>query len=261
MNIDEAVSLINQLIEDTESLRSNRNTFDAWRRKCRAVLDRTFGDESTHSEALANVSFRFYGFRQMGDNRPLIEAFDRGVEKSKEMLRSLIWELEQFGIPCIDSKDEDPLRAFKAIQMLCVRFPAVVRQLRTRHDGRPTFDVDDEYDVQDLLHALLRLHFDDIRPEEWTPSYAGKSTRMDFLLKKENIVIEVKKTRKGLDAKRLGEELIIDIAHYRSHPGCRTLICFVYDPEVRISNPGGLEADLSQDDGDLTVRVIISPKD
>ena len=83
---------------------------------------------------------------------------------------------------------------------------------------------------------------------------------MDFLLKKEMVVIEVKKSRKGLDAKRLGEELLIDMAHYRNHSECRTLICFAYDPENRIVNPAGLEADLSRDDPDLTVRVIISPK-
>ena len=33
-----------------------------------------------------------------------------------------------------------------------------------------------EYDVQDLLHALLRPWINDIRPEEFTPSYAGSST-------------------------------------------------------------------------------------
>lgn len=43
--------------------------------------------------------------------------------------------------------------------------------------------LEDEYDVQDLPHALLLLYFDDVRAEEWTPSYAGKSARMDFLLK------------------------------------------------------------------------------
>ena len=63
-----------------------------------------------------------------------------------------------------------------------------------------TLDVEDEYDVQDLLHALLRLYFKDIRPEEWTPGYAGTSSSMDFLLHPEEIVIEVKKTRKGLRA-------------------------------------------------------------
>lgn len=260
MEAIEAVSLINHLIDDTEKLRRDRNTFDAWRRKCRTVLDRIFGEVSKQSADLANVSFRFNGIRQMGDNRPLLEAYDRGIEKSKEVLRSFVWEIEQFGIPTAKTA-ENPQRSFMAVQSLCLRFHSVVRQLRTRHEGRPTFDVDDEYDVQDLLHALLRLHFDDIRPEEWTPSYAGKSTRMDFLLKKEKVVIEVKKTRKGLDAKRLGEELIIDMAHYRNHSDCHTLICFVYDPESRIANPAGLEADLSRDDAELCIRVIISPKD
>jgi REase_DpnII-MboI len=50
----------------------------------------------------------------------------------------------------------------------------------------------DEYDVQDSLHALLKLHFDDVRREEWTPSYAGSQSRMDFLLKREKIVVETK---------------------------------------------------------------------
>ena len=54
-----------------------------------------------------------------------------------------------------------------------------------------------------LLHALLLLCFDDIRAEEWTSSYAGKSARMDFLLKNEGVVIEVKKTRLGLTDKEL----------------------------------------------------------
>jgi hypothetical protein len=58
------------------------------------------------------------------------------------------------------------LRVDKAVHSLCLRFHSVVRRLRTRHDGRPTFDVEDEYDVQDLLHALLRLHFHDIRRRE-----------------------------------------------------------------------------------------------
>jgi REase_DpnII-MboI len=33
-------------------------------------------------------------------------------------------------------------------------------------------DIKDEYDVQDLLHAILRAFFDDVRPEEFVPSYA-----------------------------------------------------------------------------------------
>lgn len=120
-------------------------------------------------------------------------------------------------------------------------------------------DVQDEYDVQDFLHALLYLYFDDIRPEEWTPSYAGASARMDFLLKNEQIVIEVKKTRSGLDAKEIGNQLLEDVARYQCHSDCAILFCFVYDPDGRLANPRGIEKDLSQERDDLTVQVMIRP--
>lgn len=150
--------------------------------------------------------------------------------------------------------------AFRIVETICNRFHAVTQQLRRRHENRPTLDVADEYDVQDLFHALLRLHFDDIRPEEWTPSYAGRSSRMDFLLKSERIVVEIKKTRKGLDARKVGDELTIDIAHYQADQDCKMLVCFVYDPENRIANPAGLESDLSQQSDRFAVRVMICPR-
>jgi len=138
------------------------------------------------------------------------------------------------------------------------RFHQIAKQLRSRHDDRHTLDVEDEYDVQDLLHAVLRLYFDDIRPEEWTPSYGGGSSRMDFLLKNEKIVIEVKKIRKGLNDKALGEQLIVDIEKYRNHPDCNHLICFVYDPEGKLGNPTGIENDLNSEHNGF-VEVIIKP--
>jgi len=154
------------------------------------------------------------------------------------------------------SKPQEPLAY---IEKICSRFQFVARQLRDRYDNRKTLEVEDEYDVQDLLHALLTLHFDDIRPEEWTPSYAGSSSRMDFLLKQEKIVIEIKKTRKGLGAKQVGEQLIVDIQKYKQHPDCSMLFCFVYDPEARIANPRGIENDLNKTYDELSVKVLIAP--
>ena len=139
------------------------------------------------------------------------------------------------------------------------KFHLLVRQLRSRHNSRDTLDVKDEYDVQDFFHTLLHLYYDDIRPEEWTPSYAGKSARMDFLLKDLKIVIEIKKTRNGLTTKELGSQLIEDIARYKVHPDCESLICFTYDPEGLIGNPRGLESDLSSDENGMNVKVIIRP--
>jgi REase_DpnII-MboI len=144
------------------------------------------------------------------------------------------------------------------VELLCFRFPIVALQLRERHGDRTPLTMTDEYDVQDLFHALLRIFFDDVRPEEVTPSYAGKSARMDFLLPVERTVLEVKKTRAALGKAEVGSQLIEDIARYKQHPGCKRLICFVYDPENRIQNPRGLEGDLSKMHDGLDVKVIIS---
>lgn len=173
-----------------------------------------------------------------------------GTEASK-----LLGRLRTIGTQKITPLSSDPVLL---VESMCNRFHAVAKQLTVRHASRSTLIVSDEYDVQDLLHSLLRLHFDDIRPEEWTPSYAGSSSRMDFLLKKERIVVEVKKTRGNLGAKEVGDQLLIDIARYAKSPDCDTLICFVYDPDELISNPRGLESDLAkQSSPSLTVRVLI----
>ena len=105
----------------------------------------------------------------------------------------------------------------------------------------------------------MRIPFDDVRPEEWTPSYAGGASRIDFLLPEIEAVVEIKKSRPSLGARELGEQLIVDIAKYKRHPDCRTLFCFVYDPDGRIANPRGIENDLNAKQDELTVRVLIAP--
>lgn len=149
------------------------------------------------------------------------------------------------------------------IENLLNRFHSIAIQLTNRrNDGgnpRPTIRIKDEYDVQDLLHGLLKIYFDDIRAEEWNPSYAGSSKRSDFLLKNEKIVIEVKKTRSNLKDKEIGEQLIIDKANYRKHSDCKILICFVYDPDSFIKNPIGIENDLKEVSTDFTTLVYIKP--
>lgn len=157
-----------------------------------------------------------------------------------------------------------PLSATKAdnseqtLEILFSRFHKVAKQLRARYNNRSTLEIEDEYDVQDLLRALLQLYFDDVRKEEWTPSYAGGCSREDFCLKSEKVVIEIKKTRPSMKDKDLGEQLIIDIEKYKSHPDCNSLICFIYDPEGRIENPQGIMNDLNSKHKGFA-KIIIKP--
>lgn len=147
------------------------------------------------------------------------------------------------------------------VRKICSRFHIVAKQLRDhRHENRDTIIIEDEYDVQDLLHALLKIFFDDIRSEEYTPSYAGGSSRIDFLIKSEKIAIETKKTRKGLKGKQIADQLIIDIDRYKAaHPDCEILFCFVYDPENLIQNPIGFEKDINEKHKG-EAEVLVCPK-
>lgn len=135
--------------------------------------------------------------------------------------------------------------------------PRMIASLRERGRDRAPLAVADEYDVQYLLEAVLRDLFEDVRPEDPSPTRAGASTRIDFVLKREQIVVEAKMTRDRLGERQVADELIEDIERYRAHPDFRTLVAIVYDPERRIANPGGLEADLRQDSPDLRVRVVV----
>lgn len=137
------------------------------------------------------------------------------------------------------------------------RFRDVERQLQRRHDHRATLTVSDEYDAQDLYHSLLRVFFADVRPEEWTPSYAGSATRIDFLLPEHGLAIELKNARASMTKKTLGDELIVDVGHYGKHPHVRHLVCLVFDHEGFIENPRGLERDLSQVHNGLAVTARI----
>jgi hypothetical protein len=116
----------------------------------------------------------------------------------------------------------------------------------------------DEYDAQDLFNSLLRLFFDDIRREEWTPSYAGGASRIDFVLPRYRIAIELKYARQSMTAKDLGEELIVDAAKYKTHTSARHLVCLVFDSNGYLNNPRGIENDLSQprDGLVMTVRIL-----
>jgi hypothetical protein len=158
------------------------------------------------------------------------------------------------------TKSQNTFNNLNTLEKLFSQFHKVVKSLRRRHSNRNSLDVNDEYDVQDLTRSILYIFFEDIREEEWTPSYAGKSSRLDFLLKKEQIVVEAKMTRQNLTDKEIGDQLLIDIARYEAHQDCKTLVCFVYDPEGRIVNPKGLIQDLQKKSKkEMQVVVFINP--
>jgi hypothetical protein len=154
-----------------------------------------------------------------------------------------------------------PSSVEELLEIIVRGLPRAIHPLEHRRREAVSLTFESEYDVQDLLHSQLRPWIADIRPEEFTPSYAGTSTRMDFLLPAHKLVIETKRVRDRSHARKVGDELIIDIEHYRRHPECQILWCAIYDPNSLIQNPQGLIADLagtrSSSDGTVDVRVFV----
>lgn len=238
-----------------KNMTKSNSKFESWNNAVIRFMEKNYGKDSSTANIFKNRDYTLTIYFGQPNNE-FVKAFESDVETSIEDLKRLLEEVEDE----VEVKKENYAsndNSIDKVMLLISKFHLVARQLRVRHDSRETLDISDEYDVQDLFHAMLHIYFDDIRSEEWTPSYAGKCSRQDFLLKKENIVIEIKKTRKGLSAKELGDELIIDIDRYKEHPNCKNLICFVYDPEERIINPVGIEDDLTSNNQELNVVVKI----
>jgi hypothetical protein len=162
-----------------------------------------------------------------------------------------------------ESRVADPLYKEDSLELLrkvCLRFHAVTRQLRLRKDYRATLEVEDDYDLQDLLCALLRVEFDEVGFDEWIPPYTDGAPRTAFLLHRDQIAVVAKKTRPGLTMKELVDQVAADSAHYGARERCTTLFCFIYDPEGRIGSPKRLETDLTSVSDRYMIEVLVAPK-
>ncbi len=166
--------------------------------------------------------------------------------------------LDTFDMPPFQPLSEQ--ETLKLVRKVCVRLHAVARQLRLRKDSRPTVEIEDDYDLQDLLRALLKMEFDEVGTDEWTPPYAGSVPRTTLLLNREQIAIVAKKTRSGMTTKEIAEQVSADSAFYSARNRCTTLFCFVYDPEGRIGSPKRLETDLTRVSDRYNVEVLVAPK-
>jgi len=171
---------------------------------------------------------------------------------------------EPIGSPITTKQKKEgiiPSSIEELLKVIIHGLPRAMYPLTNRRKGAVSLSFNTEYDIQDLLHSLLRPWVADIRSEEHVPSYAGSNTRMDFLLPNHQLVIETKRVRHKAHSSKIGDELIIDIEHYRKHPNAEHLWCVIYDPELYIANPSGLISDLEglrkTPEGSINVKLFI----
>jgi hypothetical protein len=137
------------------------------------------------------------------------------------------------------------------------RLPSALRPLAVRRRDAEPFHVRTEYDMQDVVEALLRSFYPDVRPEERTQSHAGSGSVMDFLIRDAGVAVEVKVTRQGRGERQIKQELLVDINDYQRHSSVQTLIAVVYDIAATFSNSTGFERDMTSRRDALDVVVIV----
>lgn len=153
----------------------------------------------------------------------------------------------------------EPKTKEEAIKIIEHIFHNFHRVATTRKENKTlVFDVENEKKTQDLINGLLRLHFNDIRKEEETPSTAAGSTNIDFLLPNPNIGIEVKMGYVGNT--ELRKQINDDKGCYGQHTQCKLLMVFVYDPKHEVENPPAFEKQLSQKTTKLETKIYVLPK-
>ena len=187
---------------------------------------------------------------------------ERVETRESEELSAVYCALDDCLAVAVGHIDDDPsgTRKLQLLGRIFERFQRSGLVLGNRHGKRPKIVIKDEYDVQDMLHSLLLAYFEVVIPEEHTPSTGGVPARIDFLLKRERIVVETKMTRKSLGQKEVFDELVADRERYKAHPDADHLVCFVYDPDHRCRQPEVLEQDLLKVDGRPKVTAFVYPK-
>jgi hypothetical protein len=255
--IDKAADLVPTDIKSPDDLSRAQDKEKLWYEYNSALISNLFSTNDFTDEYMSHrhpvhlASDRYIE----PDLRTLADRFVHSVRSQLVCLRSIIDRLELIDLET--AEDTIASQNESSLERLAERLPLVARQLRRRYKGRSTLEINDEYDVQNLLHALLWIYYDDVRKEEWVPSYAGGSAKIDFVLPTIKAAVETKKTRPTLLARQLADELLVDIARYQNHHSCDKLYCIVYDPDRLIDNPRGLEADLNKTHGRLIVHVMI----
>lgn len=141
-------------------------------------------------------------------------------------------------------------------------FPnAIQKIIKNRRLNHTEFIIKDEYDVQDILYVIVKAVFPNMRDEDPIPKVGAKSSRIDLILREEEILIEVKMIKeKDKNENHFIEQLKVDFESYHECKWLKKLFCFVYDPEKKtkdISNFNDLNGLRKKGEHSFDVEVIV----
>lgn len=120
----------------------------------------------------------------------------------------------------------------KLLIQICSRLKNSARILSNRKRDKPAFTISDEYDVQDLLHSIIRSYIKHSIIEEPIGKIAGaRSSRADIAIEHLGVVIEIKYAYGPDDQKRLLDDYSKDLVLYSKCKYMDDLIYFIYNSD------------------------------
>ncbi|MEO5644058.1 MAG: hypothetical protein ABIQ40_16925 [Bacteroidia bacterium] len=139
---------------------------------------------------------------------------------------------------------------------------SIQKIIKDRRKNHPNFQIEDEYDVQDILYVILKSVFPTLRDEDPIPKVGAKSTKIDLILREEKILVEVKMIKKNdSNEKEFIEQLKIDFESYHECQWLGKLFCFVYDPYKKtndVSNFDDLNGERKKGGHSFDVELIVA---
>lgn len=264
MDIEKKIKLLEKVLEKSSEVKIELNgdpTFQSWRNLTQRNLIKVFGEDSFEVKEFKKLDFCYNPQITVGGTDYTnyhLSCFRADFETIKENIENYIEDLKE------DMVDDEEIRniehdPIEDVENIFNKFHELVKIFENRSRNKPPLIIEDEYDVQYLLFALLRLYFDDIIDEESVPTQGGTRSFIDFLLKDESIAIETKITSPTLRNNKLTKQLNDDIGKYSQHPEVKTLMFFIYNPGNHIKNPIRFIKDFTKKEGNLDIKTYITP--
>lgn len=128
------------------------------------------------------------------------------------------------------------------VEQICKRIAksAGILSTRKRKNKKP-YLIEDEYDVQDLLQAILRAYLKYSVQEDPLSKVAGtSSSRADISIEELGILIELKYVRSPDDGKKILEDFSNDLVLYSAWKPLETLFFVIYNSSY-LQDPDALE--------------------
>lgn len=170
------------------------------------------------------------------------DGLKRTLTELDNVIEQLQEKLQHAGVTKMSATAEIQL-----VLQLCGRLNHSAKVLNRRRKDKLPFEISDEYDVQDLLKAVLRAYFKYSVTEDPIGKLAGSSSRADFAIRELGVIIEAKYVHSPTEQDRITKQFAADVQSYSQWPYLEHFIYLVYgaedlnEPELLDQLEGSLE--------------------